>query len=190
MGRRPVPPTGRVRLPTGRASGVGPADRPGLLRHPAAAQLLIPLGVLAAGDGPAVRAVFAHELAHLKRRDPLAGWLLGLARAAYFVCPWLAGLRREVRIAQECLADADAAGQAAGPADYAELLIRMARSRPAPLGAAGARGPSSELYRRVTMLLRESGGVERRCPRRWAVAVGGGLTALAVLAGGLAIQPR
>ena len=127
-------------------------------------RVLVPAGVLAAGDGPAVRAVFAHELAHLGRRDPLAGWLLGLARAAYFVCPWLAGLRREVRVAQECLADADAARQAAGPADYAELLIRMARSRPAPLGAAGARGPSSELYRRVTMLLRNPGGVERPLP--------------------------
>jgi len=152
--------------------------------------VLIPAGLLAAGDGPAIRAVLAHELAHLGRRDPLAGWLLGLARTAYFVCPWLAGIRREIRIAQEYLADAEAAEQAAGPADYADLLIRMARSRPAPLGAAGARGPSSELYRRVIMLLRNSGGVERRCPRRWAVAVGGGLTALAVLAAGLTIRPR
>jgi beta-lactamase regulating signal transducer with metallopeptidase domain len=153
-------------------------------------RVLIPAGILVAGDGPAFRAVLAHELAHLGRRDPLSGWLLGLARAAYFVCPWLAGLRREVRIAQECLADAEAAEHAAGPADYADLLIRMARSRPAPLGAAGARGPSSELYRRVIMLLRTSGGVERRCPRRWALGIGGGLTALAVLAGGLTIQPR
>jgi beta-lactamase regulating signal transducer with metallopeptidase domain len=153
-------------------------------------RVLIPAGILTAGDEPAFRAVLAHELAHLGRRDPLAGWLLGLARAAYFVCPWLAGLRREVRIAQECLADAEAADQATGPADYADLLIRMARSRPAPLGAAGARGPSSELYRRVIMLLRTSGGVERRCPRRWALGIGGGLTAVAVLAAGLTIQPR
>lgn len=153
-------------------------------------RVLIPAGLLATGDGPALRAVLAHELAHLGRRDPLAGWLLGLARAAYFVCPWVAGLRREVRLAQECLADADAARQAAGPADYAELLIRLARSRPAPLGAVGARGPSSELYRRVTMLLQRTDGVEPRCPRRWALAAGAGLTALAVLAAGLSVQPR
>lgn len=153
-------------------------------------RVLVPAGLLATGDGPALRAVFAHELAHLGRRDPLAGWLLGLARAAYFACPWLAGLRREVRLAQECLADAHAARQAADPTEYAELLIRLARSRPAPLGAAGARGPSSELYWRVTMLLQSPGGVERRCPRRWTLAVGGGLTALAVLAAGLSIEPR
>lgn len=40
------------------------------------------------------------------------------------------------------------------------------------------------------MLLRTSGGVERRCPRRWALGIGGGLTAVAVLAAGLTIQPR
>ena len=153
-------------------------------------RVLIPAGLLMSGDGPALRAMFAHELAHLGRRDPLAGWLVGLARAAYFLCPWVAGLRREIRLAQECLADADAAGQAAVPADYAELLIRLARSRPAPLGAAGVRGPSSELYRRVSMLLQRTDGVERRCPPRWALAAGVSLTAVAVVAAGLSIQPR
>jgi beta-lactamase regulating signal transducer with metallopeptidase domain len=151
-------------------------------------RVLIPAALLSGGDGPALRAVFAHELGHLSRRDPLAGWLLGLARAAYFVWPWLAGLRREVRLAQEHLADA-AAAKAAGPADYAELLIRLTRSRPAPLVAAAARGSSSELYRRVTMLLRTKGQVEGRCPRRLALAVGGALTALAVMAAGLTVHP-
>lgn len=40
------------------------------------------------------------------------------------------------------------------------------------------------------MLLKSSGRVEKRCPRRWAVAVGGGLTALAVVAAGLYVHPR
>lgn len=151
--------------------------------------VLVPASLLTSGDGPAVRAVFAHELGHLARRDPLAGWLLGLARAAYFVWPWLAGIRREVRLAQEYLADADAA-RATGAADYAELLIRMTRSRAVPLGAAGVRDSSSELYRRVTMLLRTGGRVEGRSSRRWALAAGAGLTALAVLAAGLSVQPR
>jgi len=152
-------------------------------------RVLVPASLLAAGDGPELRAVLAHELGHLRRRDPLAGWFLGLARAVYFVWPWLAGLRREVRLAQEYLADADAA-RTTGPADYAEMLIRMTRARPAPLGAAAVRGSSSELYRRVTMVLRTSGRVEGRCPRRWAMAVGGGLTALAIAAAGLYVQPR
>jgi beta-lactamase regulating signal transducer with metallopeptidase domain len=152
-------------------------------------RVLVPAGLLTAGDGPALRAVFAHELGHLARRDPLAGWLLGLARAAYFVWPWLAGIRRQVRLAQEHLADADAARET-GPADYAELLIRMTRNRAVPLGAAGVRDSSSELYRRVTMLLRTGGRVEGRSSRRWALVAGGGLTALAVFAAGLSVQPR
>ncbi|HKB04400.1 MAG TPA: M56 family metallopeptidase, partial [Gemmataceae bacterium] len=153
-------------------------------------RVLIPAALVVAGDAAALRCVFAHELGHLGRRDPLAGWLLGLARVVYFVWPWLGGLRREVRLSQEFLADADAAPHAAGPADYAELLIRMTRPRPAPLGAAGAQGTRSELYRRVTMLLKNSGRVEGRCPRRWALAIGGALIALAVLAAGLYVQPR
>ena len=39
------------------------------------------------------------------------------------------------------------------------------------------------------MLLRTQGRVEGRCPRRWALAAGGGLTALAVVAAGLAVRP-
>jgi beta-lactamase regulating signal transducer with metallopeptidase domain len=152
-------------------------------------RVVVPAEFLATGDRLALKAILTHELAHLVRRDPLTGWLFGLARAVYFVWPWLAGLRREVRLAQEHLADADAA-RTAGPTDYAEMLIGMTRARPAPLGAAGVRGPSSELYRRVTMILRTSGRVEQRCPRRWALALGGGLTALAAAAAGLYLEPR
>jgi beta-lactamase regulating signal transducer with metallopeptidase domain len=154
--------------------------------HP---RVLVPASVIAKSDSTTLRCIFAHELGHLRRRDPLAGWILGLARAAYFVCPWLSSLRREVRLAQEHLADADAVRRAPCPAEYAELLIRMTRARPAPLGAAGVRGTSSELYRRVTMLM-NSTPVEGRFPRRWAVLIGGGLAAFAIAAAGLYVQPR
>ena len=151
-------------------------------------RVLVPLSLIA-GDDVSLRCIFAHELGHLSRRDPLAGWLLGVARAVYFIYPWLAGLRREVRLAQELLADTDATRHAVGPVDYAELLIRMTRARPAPLGAAGARGSTSDLYRRVTMLLRNQGHVESRCPRRWKWAIAGALTAFAVTAAGIYVQP-
>ncbi|HVK11459.1 MAG TPA: M56 family metallopeptidase, partial [Gemmataceae bacterium] len=153
-------------------------------------RVLVPAALARAGDAVALRCVLAHELGHLQRRDPLAGWVLGLARCVYFVWPWLGGLRRQVRLAQEHLADAAAVRVARSPADYAELLIRLTRPRPAPLGAAGVRGSTSDLYRRVTMLLNPSHRVEPRCPRRWAVAVGGGLTALAILAAGLTVRPQ
>jgi beta-lactamase regulating signal transducer with metallopeptidase domain len=153
-------------------------------------RVLVPRDLAQAGDTVELRCVLAHELGHLQRRDPLAGWVLGLARCVYFIWPWVGGLRRQVRLAQEYLADAAAVRVARSPADYAELLIRLTRPRPAPLGAAGVRGSTSDLYRRVTMLLNPSRRVEPRCPRRWAVAVGGGLTALAILAAGLTVRPE
>ena len=69
-----------------------------------------------------------------------------------------------------------------------ELLVAVARARPASGGRVSV--DRFELYRRVTMILRTSGRVEGRCPRRWALALGGGLTALAVFAAGLYVQPR
>jgi hypothetical protein len=95
-----------------------------------------------------------------------------------------------MRLAQEQLADADAVRHAANPAEYAELLIRMTRARPAPLGATAVRGTTSELYRRVTMLLRNPHGVESRCPRRWLIGVSGALAAFAVAVAGIYFQPR
>jgi hypothetical protein len=152
-------------------------------------RVLVPASLMADADSATLGCIFAHELGHLRRRDPLAGWILGLARAAYFVWPWLTSLRREVRLAQEQLADSDAARRASSRAEYAELLIRMTRARPAPLGAAGVRGPSSDLYRRVTMLMKST-RIEGRYSRRWAILVGGGLAAFAIAAAGLYLQPR
>lgn len=153
-------------------------------------RVLVPITFISNRDHDAIRAVLVHELSHLSRRDPLAGWLIGIARAIHFVWPWLSGLRREVRLAQEQIADAAAARSANGPVDYAELLIRMSRTRPAPLGAAGVRGSNSELFRRITMLLQKNEQIETRCPRSWKVLIGGCLAAFAIAAAGLYIQPR
>lgn len=153
-------------------------------------RVLVPISLLAQGNRNDLRCVLAHELGHLSRWDPLSGWLLGLARVVYFMCPWLSGLRREVRLAQEYLADAEATRLTNAPTEYAELLIRMVRSRPVPLGAAGARGTNSELYWRVIMLLQQPVNMERHCPRSWRLAFGGSLVALAIFAAGVSVQPR
>jgi beta-lactamase regulating signal transducer with metallopeptidase domain len=147
----------------------------------------------AAGDERRLRWVLGHELGHLERRDPLVGWLLGLAGALFFFVPWFGKLRRSIRLAQEYLADADALRAAAPlnetssvtPAeDYADFLVRLTTVAEVPAGAAGVKTPSSDLFRRVTMLLQNSGDVERRCPRRWSLIAGGGLLALGVALAG------
>ncbi len=178
------PVCGRAQLRVTSAS-VGPVCF-GIVRP----RVLIPISLLANGNRNDLRCVLAHELGHLSHRDPLSGWMLGLARVVYFMCPWLTGLRKDIRLAQEYLADAEAARLTSVPMEYAELLIRMVRSRPVPLGAAGVRGTNSELYWRVIMLLQQPTKFERHCPRRWQLAFGGILTALAIVAAGFSLQPR
>jgi beta-lactamase regulating signal transducer with metallopeptidase domain len=129
----PVCPRAQLRA-SGRAAG--PVCF-GVLRP----RVLVPASLLAAGDGPELRAVLAHELGHLCRRDPLTGWFLGLARAVYFVWPWLAGLRREVRLAQEI-----PGRRRRRPDDWTCRLRRNVDSNdPGPAGAIGrGRGPWTE----------------------------------------------
>jgi len=124
---------------------------------------------LAAAPAEVVRAVLAHELAHLRHGDL---WFLALGRAGLLLlypqpCYWW--LRRRAADSREALADA----AAAGPADrtqYAELLVAAART----LSDAPRRGPAlailerpSQLGRRVKLLLDPRGAIELRSSRRW-----------------------
>ncbi|HEY8503447.1 MAG TPA: PDZ domain-containing protein, partial [Gemmataceae bacterium] len=110
----------------------------------------------------------------------------------YFFLPWVWWLRRELRLSQEFLADAAAVDGASRPDEYAEFLVRLScrltGRRVAPLGAAGVRAGSSDLYRRVSMLLNDSEKIETRCPRRWSLLSAGGLLSLAVLLGGAGLR--
>jgi hypothetical protein len=161
------------------------------VRAPFSAGLWRPTVVLpaAVADGAPereLRWIFAHELTHLRRRDAWSALLFGLAQAVYFFVPWFWRLRREARLCQEYVADAHAAESA--PADYAQFLLRWARSGRLPAGAAGVSGGSSDLFRRIAMLLHQSSPVEGRCPRRWVLSMVGGVLALAVLGAGIGLR--
>src|SRR5205085_1362229 len=97
-------------------------------------------------------------------------------------------LRRHVRLCQEYIADAAAAEQAANPEDYAQFLVSLTRAPAVPLGALGVLGNSSDLFRRVTMLLQSPIRVERRCPRWWSLTMAGGLLGLALLVSGVRLH--
>jgi beta-lactamase regulating signal transducer with metallopeptidase domain len=152
-------------------------------------RVVLPAAFASAGDERRLRWVLGHELGHLERRDPLVGWLLGLAGALFFFVPWFGRLRRAVRLAQEYLADADAlraaplneTATATTAEDYADFLVRLTTAAEVPAGAAGVKTPSSDLFRRVTMLLQNSGNVEQRCPQRWSLIAGGVLLVLGVV---------
>jgi beta-lactamase regulating signal transducer with metallopeptidase domain len=163
------------------------------LRVPLSFGLLRPTVVLPAGlcdppDLQKLRWVFAHELTHLERRDAWSALLFALGQAVYFFLPWFAWLRRQVRLCQEYVADAAAASQEEPAVDYAEFLLSLTGAPAVPAAAASVSGSCSDLYRRVTMLLKEPLRVEKRCPRRWSLAAAGGLFALAILVGGFGVR--
>jgi hypothetical protein len=175
------------------------ADRPaprllvsGRVRVPFSCGLLRPAIVLPArlcetGAPAALRWVLAHELTHLERRDALAALLFGLGRVLYFPLPWFWGLRRQVRLCQEYVADA-AAAALGRPEDYAQFLLDWAAAPAPPAGAPGVFGHNSDLFRRVTMLLQDPRPVERRCPRRWSFLMAAGLLSLTGLVAGVRLQ--
>jgi beta-lactamase regulating signal transducer with metallopeptidase domain len=164
------------------------------VRVPFSYGLLRPTMVLPASmaDAPprVLRWVLAHERSHLERGDGWAGLLLALGQAAFFFVPWFWWLRRQVRLCQEHVADAAAVAAGGAPEDYAEFLLGWIAAPRAPLVGTGVFGSSSDLYRRITMLLQ---GRPVDCDAhslRWLRGTGAALLSLAVLLAGLHVVPR
>jgi beta-lactamase regulating signal transducer with metallopeptidase domain len=135
--------------------------------------VMVPRALAKAATEAELRWVFAHELDHLRRGDPWTGWWLGLARAVYFAVPWFWRVRRELVLAQEYLADTAAAAAGGRVEDYAAFLVRLSGGpgRRHPVGAAAVRANTSDLFRRVSMLLTSNGRAAPRVSRRWSVGV-------------------
>src|SRR6185369_7582438 len=120
---------------------------------------------------PAVHAALAHEWAHIRHGDL---WFLLIERLLVPLLAWhplFWWLRRSVRLDQELLADAAAAGNE--PVEYAEALLAWAKTaRPAPAGLAALslwESPHT-LSRRVAMLLDSNRPAARCLSRGWRVA--------------------
>jgi beta-lactamase regulating signal transducer with metallopeptidase domain len=151
--------------------------------------VVLPVGLAHGASRMVLRWVFTHELTHLRRRDAWSGAVFGLGQALYFPLPWFWWLRRQVRLCQEYIADAAAAGVGC-PADYAQFLLSWTVAPAAPAGVLGVSGSPSDLFRRITMLLQTPAPVEPRCPRRWSLPAAGGLLTLAVLVAGVGLTTQ
>jgi beta-lactamase regulating signal transducer with metallopeptidase domain len=165
------------------------------LRVPLSCGLLRPVVVLPASlcelaARSRLRWVLAHELTHLERRDAWACMLFGLGQALYFYWPWFWWLRRQVRLCQEYIADAAVVRETGQAEDYAEFLLSLSTAPAVPVSATGVMGNSSDLFRRVTMLLQTPHRVDKCCPWRWTLAVAGALLALAVIVAGIGPQAK
>ena len=157
--------------------------------------IVVPRSMCEPPDFDKLRWVFAHELTHLERRDAWSNVLFGLGQTIYFYLPWFWSLRRQVRLCQEYIADASAIQAVAAAvetpteaaADYAEFLLSLTKSPAVPVAAAGVSGNTSDLFRRVSMLLQNPLRIERRCSQIWSLITGGVLLTAAILLGGIGL---
>jgi beta-lactamase regulating signal transducer with metallopeptidase domain len=131
-------------------------------------RLLLPAGLWRLLDDGQRDALILHELAHLRRGDPLVRRLELLALGLYWWHPLAWWAARQLREAEELCCDAWVVWAAPeGAAAYAAALVETvaflspARAR-LPLGASGA-APVRSLHRRLAMILRRPPA--RRLPR-------------------------
>ena len=140
--------------------------------------VLLPAAIAAAPRRDLIP-ILRHELGHIERRDAAAWLLAATVNVLLFFLPPLWLLKRQMRLAQEYLADYAAADSA--PLAYSEMLLRLVKLttpasalHPAPALALGAwRAPwaSHDLLLRIRHLLNLRHALETRCTRRWTAAV-------------------
>ena len=120
--------------------------------------LLLPRRALDAGRRRELALVVAHELAHLRRRDLLLGWVPALARGLFFFHPLAVHAVREYLLAREAACDAEVLRVLdASPRDYGRMLLGWSvalggRRRPHGGPLAATLGHHRQLKRRLTML--------------------------------------
>ena len=90
------------------------------------AKILLPAHLLA-GDEDTLRAVLAHESAHLQRRDPMVNLLVRLAALPIAYHPGTVLVQRQIRHTRELLCDAKAAESMRSTHTYAQALLHLAR---------------------------------------------------------------
>ena len=88
-----------------------------------------------------LRAILAHELAHIRRYDYLINFIQLIVEAIFYYNPAAWWLSRQIRIEREACCDALAVRIVGENIDYAEILLHLAQTaRQAPLLAAAAQG--------------------------------------------------
>jgi beta-lactamase regulating signal transducer with metallopeptidase domain len=107
--------------------------------------ILLPVIALTGLSEDQLRAVIAHELAHVQRLDCVANFLQALVEALFFYHPVVWWLGRRIRTERERSCDEIAISLYDSRLEYARALSLMGEWRSAPLLAMAAnRGPLSE----------------------------------------------
>jgi len=160
----PVGEEALLRLRVQMVKQMGLRKAPMLLAHPTEGPLLLGMvhpviivpEAMLAGSEEELQLALAHELAHVRRRDILWGWLPVVAELLFFFHPLVYLARREYRLAQEIATDTQALHRTgAAPKAYGAMLVNgaavQAGFRPVPV-AVGIMESYLVLHRRLTAM--------------------------------------
>lgn len=122
--------------------------------------ILIPVGLINQLTTEEVSAILRHELAHLKRFDPIFYFFQLLIEAIFYYHPTVWWLGQEVRRLREEACDEEALQAGAAPLPYAKTLLKLSElARPVPsppLSLAMGADQSERLLRRIQRILHTS----------------------------------
>ena len=105
--------------------------------------VLLPAAMLTGVPMEQLRAILAHELAHVRRWDYLVNLAQMLIEALLFFNPFVWWISRQMRVEREACCDQLAAGECQSPASYVEALVSVIeRSRSAAEPILAASGPA------------------------------------------------
>lgn len=161
----------------------------GLLRQ----TILVGADIAVAGNTARLRQVLRHELAHLAQHDAWGNALFNVAFPLLYVHPLYWWLRSRAFLARELIAD-DRAAAATGRVTYAADLLSLAKACRAPgrgpLGAVAMFHFTTDLYRRILMLVQQREALQIRCSGSWRAGWLAASAAVFVLAcGTLGLRP-
>jgi len=114
--------------------------------------VLLPVRVLTGLSSEELRAVLAHELAHVRRHDYLVNILQRVVESLLFYHPAVWWLSTRVRTERELAADDDAIALCDDPAILARALLRLEETRSDRVAAIAATG--GNVARRVARILK------------------------------------
>lgn len=139
--------------------------------------ILVPISAMSDLSPEQVRAILAHELAHIRRHDYLANLVQSVIESLLFYHPAVWWVSRQIRIERENCCDDIAAAACGSAVNYARALTKLEAMRGfVPSFAAAARGGA--LMPRIQRLL--SAPAEVRPVAWWPVGM---MTAFIVLIG-------
>jgi len=165
--------------------------------------IILPASLLSGTTPESLRAIIAHELAHIRRRDYLVNLGQMLVETLLFFNPAVWWVSRQVRVEREACCDAEAARLIGDEIEYADVLASYAESQsntPLPAPAFSREKGSGSLGDRVRRLLIPGYRPQLRLPLQGLLffLVVGGITLLtlhqgsriAVAAGAKLLSPK